>query len=433
MNRPKPRYRTLDRTTVSRVCLDEQLPADHPARTIWEFTCRLDFSAFDADVKAVEGHPGKPPLPPQLLFSLWLFALIDGVYLARELARRCGRDLPYQWLCGGLLPDYHTLSDFHARHHARLHTLFVGHVAALRSQGLIRLRRVALDGTKRPGNAGNATHHRQPTLERHLQEAEQAVGDWERGRAQAEALSARQAAARRRAARGRAERLRRAVQQVRQLQQARRQCKRPTAKPEEARANEADPDAVRMKQGDGGFRIGYNVQTVTDAEHGLVVSTDVVAQGNDSGQLSAQLRKVEEEQQQRPQEVLVDAGYATQGDIEEAERAGVRVLMPPRDERKDRQAGRDPYAPKKGDSPAIVAWRRRMGTPEAQQAYKQRSGLAEIIHARMVQRKWYRFRLRGLQKAQTEGLWQALAHNVSRLLALGRLVASGGKVRATAA
>jgi len=433
MERPKPRYRTLDRTTVSRVCLDEQLPADHPARTLWEFTSRLDFSAFDAAVKAVEGHPGKPPLPPQLLFTLWLFALIDGVYLARELARRCRRDLPYQWLCGGLWPDYHTLSDFHARHHDRIHQLFVEHVAVLRSQGLIRLHRVALDGTKRPGNAGNATHHRQPTLERHLQEAEQVVQDWEQGRVQAETLSARQAAARRRAARQRAQRLRRAVQKVQQLQQARQQCKRSTAKPEAARANEADPDAVRMKQGDGGFRIGYNVQSLTDAEHGLVVSTDVSTQGNDQGQLSVQLHKVEAEQQQRPQEVLVDAGYATRDDIEQAEREGVRVLMPPRDERKDRQAGRDPYAKKKGDSPALRAWRQRMGTPEAQQVYKQRSGLAEIIHARMVQRKWYRFRLRGLHKVQTEGLWQALAHNVSRLLALGRLLDRVGTVRAAAA
>ena len=203
MNRPQPRYRPLDRTTVSRVSLDEQLPADHPARTLWEFTAQLDFSAFDALVKAVQGRPGKPAYSPRLLFTLWLFALTDGVCLARELARRCRRDLPYQWLCGGLRPDYHTLSDFHAQHHDRLHALFVEHVAALRSQGLIRLRRVTVDGVKKPGNAGNATLHREPTLRRHLQEAEQLVADWEQGRVQAEALSARQAAARRPPAAGR--------------------------------------------------------------------------------------------------------------------------------------------------------------------------------------------------------------------------------------
>lgn len=429
MTERRPRYRTIDRLSCSHVCLEEQLPDEHPVRILWQFTSRLDFADFDADVKAIHGHPGKPPWPPQLLFTLWLFALIDGVYLARELARRCRRDLPYQWLCGGQLPDYHTLSDFHARHHDRIHRRFVEHVAVLRSQGLIQLKRVALDGTKRPGNAGNASHHRQPTLQRHLEQAEQLVRDWEQGRVEAERLNARQRAARQRAARQRVERLRRAVDKVQQLQQARQACKRSTAKPQEARANEADPDAVRMKQGDGGFRIGYNVQTVTDAAHGLVVSTDVIAQGNDSGQLAVQLAKVKQQQGMLPAEVLLDSGYATLEDIEEVEQAGTRVVMPPRDTKKDVQAGRDPYARKKGDSVRLAAWRRRMGTAAAQQLYRLRSGLAEIIHARMEQRKWHRFRLRGQVKVATEGLWQAWAHNVARLLALGLLLCGVGRVR----
>jgi len=430
MSAPRPRYRLLDRSRISAASLDEQLPPDHPARTLWEFTSRLDCSDFEADVKAVEGRPGKPPFPPQLLFTLWLFALTDGACLARELARRCTRDLPYQWLCGGHCPDYHTLSDFQARHHDRIHRRFVEHVAALRSQGLIELKRASRDGTKRPGNAGNATHHREPTLRRHLAEAEQAVREWEGGRREAEGLSARQRAARKRAAYERRERLRRAVEEVRQLQQARRVCKRPGARPEEARANEADPDAVRMKQGDGGFRVSYNVQTVTDARHGLVVSTDVITRGNDGGQLSAQLQKVQREQGVLPGEVLADSGYAGQEEVGAAERAGVRVFMPPRDEKKDLQAGRDPYAAKRGDSAAVASWRRRMGTDEGRPAYRQRSGLAEIIRARMEQRKWQRFRLRGQQKARAEALWQALAHNVSRLLALGCLLSGGGAVRA---
>src|SRR5262249_17474468 len=111
---------------------------------------------------------------------------------------------------------------------------------------------------------------------------------------------------------------------------------------------------------------------------------------------------------------------------------GTRVLMPPRDVKRDKRNGRDPYAPKKGDSPEVARWRQRMGTAEAQQQYKQRSGLAEIIHARMDQRKGHPFRRRGLDKVQTEGLWQALAHNVSRLLALGWLL-SRGTVRAARA
>jgi transposase len=425
MSAPHPRYLPLDRTTCSTVSLDQQLPAEHPARTIWQFTLGLDLSAFDADVKAVEGHPGRPAHCPQLLFALWLYARTDGVCLARELARRCTRDLPYQWLCGGQSPDYHTLSDFHAQHADRLRQLFVDHVAALRSQGLIALRRVAIDGTKRPADAGNATYHRAPTLQRHLQEAARHVQDWERGRLQTARLTARQRAARQRAARERQARLQRAVAKVHERQRQRQHHPHPDAAPAEARASEADPDAVRMKQGDGGFRLSYNVQTVTDAAHGLIVTTAVINQGNDSGQLATQVQRVADEQGTRPAEALVDSGYATVEDIEAVEASGVQVIMPPRDAKKDQRAGRDPYAPKRRDGAAVAAWRARMGTAAAQALYRQRSGLAEIIHARMGQRKWWRFRLRGLVKAGVEALWQAWAHNVSRLLALGKLLRAG--------
>jgi transposase len=434
MTEPRPRYRLIDRDLCSHASLEEQLPAGDPARVIWQFTLGLDLSGFDADVKAVEGRPGRPANDPRLLFALWLFALIDGVAPARELARRCRRDLPYQWLCGGAPPDYHTLSDFHACHHDRLRQLFVAHVAALRQQGLIELKRVAIDGTKRPGSAGSATYRREPTLSEHLREAEEHLGAWERAQAQASELTARQHAARGRAARERAQRLRRAVARVKQIQQDRRECRRADARPEEARASEADPDAVRMKQGDGGFRIGYNVQSVSDAAHGLVVTTGVINQGNDAGQLSAMLSRLHEEQGVKPAEVLLDSGYATTEDIERAEGAGVEVIMPPRDSKRDLQAGRDPYQAKRGDSAAVSAWRARMGTAEAKGLYRQRSGLAEIVHARMVQRRWLGFRLRGLVKAATEALWQALAHNVARLLAMGRLLgAAAAAVRAEAA
>jgi transposase len=425
MTTTRPRYRRIDRDTCSTASLDDQLPLDHPARTIWAFTLGLDLSAFDNDTKAVEGRPGRPANNPRLLFALWLFALIDGVCRARELARRCRRDVPYQWLCGGAPPDYHTLSDFHAQHHERLHRLFVDHVTALRSEGLVELRRVAIDGIKRPGQAGNATYRREPTLARHLAEAEDHVRAWEQGRAADPSISARSRAARFRAARERAARIRRAVDQVRQLQAARAASRRSDTAPEDARASEADPDAIRMKQGDGGFRIGYNVQTMTDAGCGLVVTTTVINQANDTGQLGAMLDQVQREQGVSPVEVLVDSGYATADDIDRAERAGQAVFMPPRDADRDRAAGRDPYAAKRRDTPAVAGWRARMGTPQAQQVYRARAGLAEIIHARMVTRGWFQFRLRGLVKAGAEALWQALAHNVSRLLAMGRLVARG--------
>jgi transposase len=424
------RYRVPDRTQVSAVSLDQQLPAAHPARLIWDFATRLDLSAFERPSKAVEGHPGADVIPAALLFALWLLGLTEGIRSARRLAALCTRDLPYQWLCGGRPVNYHTLADFYSGHGAALRELFVEHIAALRAQGLVELWQVTVDGRKVLASAAKDSFHREPTLQAHRAEA-RAHLDRLDAEAADDGRPARQVAAQQRAARERQQRLEAAVAQVQRRQGARAQAKRKDRPPEEARASETDPDAARMKRSDGGYRLAYNVETVTAESSGLVVTVAVTNQGSDNGQLGPLLAQLEHEQQTLPGVVLVDSGFAAEQDLARAEQAGVQVLMPPRDVRRDEEEGRDPYARKRRDSDVVAAWRARMGTAEAQRQYRRRAPVAEGVHAQQANRGWQRFRLRGLAKVQTEAWWHALAHNVARLLAWGELLV--GTVRAAAA
>src|SRR5947209_6221878 len=145
---PRLRLRPIDRTTISTVSLDRQLPADHPVRALWDFSEHLDLAAFVRPAKAVEGRPGAPVIPARLLFTLWLYALSEGCASAHALAEACVDHLPYQWLCGGRPVNYHTLADFYSANGTAIHALFVEHVAALRSHGLLDLSCLTLDGRK---------------------------------------------------------------------------------------------------------------------------------------------------------------------------------------------------------------------------------------------------------------------------------------------
>jgi hypothetical protein len=199
------------------------------------------------------------------------------------------------------------------------------------------------------------------------------------------------------------------VDAVHAAQQQRAASYRKDPPPEEARASETDPDVRRMKFPHGGFELAYNVQTVLDLPNELIVTREVTNQQSDNGLLRPLLRRVQDEQGGQPEEVLADSGFVDAEDIDHLEEAGVRVVMPPKDEKKELQAGKDPYAKKRRDKPRVAAWRARMGTAVAREVYRQRCGPAERVHARMEQRQWRRFRLRGLVKACVEGLWQALA------------------------
>ena len=66
-------------------------------------------------IQAVEGEAGRPATDPKILVALWLYATVEGVGSARALARLCEDHLAYQWICGGVPMNHHTLADFRAK------------------------------------------------------------------------------------------------------------------------------------------------------------------------------------------------------------------------------------------------------------------------------------------------------------------------------
>src|SRR5438552_3996283 len=105
-----PRLRRADRAQVLlRPCaLDELIPADHLARTVWALVERWDLGAFLATVAARGERPGRAATDPKILIGLWLFAYAQGVGRGRELDRLCEAHDAYRWLAGGVSLNYHT-------------------------------------------------------------------------------------------------------------------------------------------------------------------------------------------------------------------------------------------------------------------------------------------------------------------------------------
>jgi hypothetical protein len=127
-----------------------------------------------------------------------------------------------------------------------------------------------------------------------------------------------------------------------------------------------DPDARVMKMGDGGFRPAYNVQFATTVDEArVIVGVEVTNRGSDAGQSTPMLEKVEERTGVRPDEALVDGGYAQHEAIEAAAEREVTIYAPvPKPRNEDT---RDPHQPRDDDSEAVAAWRERMGTDEAKE------------------------------------------------------------------
>ena len=102
-----------------------------------------------------------------------------------------------------------------------------------------------------------------------------------------------------------------------------RPYKRAYGEPDEkAQSNFTDPESSIMMTSNEGFQQCYNAQVAVDAEHQLVVATDLTANASDQGELPVLLDTVNETFDAQLATVLADAGVLQRAGLEEPGRAG---------------------------------------------------------------------------------------------------------------
>jgi transposase len=417
--RGKPRLRMAERQqmVLQPGALEDLIPEEHVARSIWSYVCGLDLSSLLRGIRAVEGNEGRAATDPRILLALWIYATVDGVGSAREVARLCECQAAYRWIVGGVSLNHHTLSDFRVAHEAFLDELLTNSVATLLHAGVVQLQEVAHDGIRVRASAGSNSFRRRPTLERCLGEAREQIARLKSELAQDRAgASTRRQAARLRAAREREERVNRALEELAQIE-----SKRKAADKETARASLTDPEARVMKMAGGGFRPAYNVQFASDTSSGIVVGVDVINTGSDKGQIGRMYDQIENRYGRVPGKYLADGDFQCRQDTERLTERGTLVYVPLP---KPKNSERLPETPVPGDSPAVIQWRQRMVTDQAKEIYKRRASTAEWVNAQCRNRGLQQFLLRGRLKVRCIALWHALTQNVLQSIRSSRAPAT---------
>jgi transposase len=402
--------------------LDHLVARDHRVRDVWQYVESLDVSPLYRDIQSVEGGVGRDAVDPKILLALWMYATIEAVSSARQLARLTERDLAYMWICGGVGVNHHLLSDFYTAHGAFLDELLTDTIATLMDQKIVTLETVGQDGMRVRASAGSSSFRRQPSLEQCREEAAEQVRKLREEREQdgdQNSSNARQHAAAERAARERLERVEQALKQLPELQKQKE--KREKGKGEKARCSTTDPDARNMKMGDGGFRPAYNVQFATDGDTRIIVSVDVTNCGSDGGQMAPMHADVCERYGKIPDHYLVDGGFVTTDDVTTVEQTRTKVIGPMTHEDRIQKRGGDPHERRPGDTDEMYEFRQRMKTDEAKAIQRKRPSIAEFPNAECRNRGLRQFRVRGLPKVYTSTLWYVITFNFMRMLNLGAL------------
>ena len=405
------RLRRPDRSQMifDPTCLDERLEQDHAARSIWAVVQRLDLSAWEQQIEARGSTPGRAATDPRLLVGLLLLGATEGIGSCREIAERCERDIAYQWMCGGVSINHHTLSDFRVGFEKELDELLSHLLAVLVDKGLVGVDRISQDGVRVRASAGRGSFRRGQSLQKLREQARQHV---EQLKQQAEdaTLSARIKAARQRAAQDRLCRIEQALELLPQAEAAKARHSGKPSKQQPARVSTTDPQARRMKTGTGAVLPAYNVQLAVDTASRAIVGVMVESGGADGQYATTMRQQVEERTGGKVKAHLMDGGYFNKDALEQAHQQTVAVYMPLP---KKQEGKADPALPKRGDGAGTLAWRARMVQEAAAAIYQQRASTSETVNADLTtHRGLSRLLVRGRSKVKCVVMWSVLAYNV---------------------
>lgn len=350
---------------------EDLLPAEHPARLLWDVLGRFDLAPFFARTQSAEGVAGRSVLSPRMKLTLWLYGIADGVGSAREIAQRTTTEVAYRWIVGDLSIGHHALSEFRAEHGEAFDALFTDVVPQLLHRGLIDLAVMGQDGTRVRAAASAPSFRSWGSL---LQCREQAALHLKAVLAQADDPELTRAQKARRVA---------AAQDFqRRVEDAIAACKSQREEHPEsvARGSTTDGDARVMKMADGGFRPAYNVQygVVGDKMGGprTIVGVRVTNLGSDLGSLVPMLAQVEQRTGALPGAVVADSNHARHEDLAALLACGVKpIVSVPKPRKGATGAQVDRSAP-------IETWRALMAQEESRELARQRGGLSEFANAR---------------------------------------------------
>jgi len=146
------------------------LPEDHLAYFVSDLVEDLDLSAIYAQD---EGDlRGPPPYEPWMMTKRLVYGYCVGVYSARKIQPRILEDIAFRVLAAGNAPDLRTIADFRQQHLPVLAGLFAQVLRLALALGVMKVGRVALDGSK---VKANASKHQALSYAR-MQAQEKAIG-----------------------------------------------------------------------------------------------------------------------------------------------------------------------------------------------------------------------------------------------------------------
>ena len=458
--------------------MKEWLREDHLAWFILDVVRELDISPIEEAVRRKDAR-GQRPYDPRMMVALLVYAYCTGVYSSRRMERACHENVAFRVITGNRQPYFTTINEFRRVHRKHFEGLFVEVLKLCREAGLVKLRHVAMDGTKAKANA---SRHKAMSYKRLVAEEKRLRREVRRMLAEAEAADGSEDARHGEGVRGDElpEELKRRESRLKRLREAKARLEAEARKararalreqadgmeataakrraqadeldpPEEspgggtavaagsgalprretrattggrpadeAQANFTDPESSIMKGADG-FVQGYNAQLAVDEEAQVIVAQGVTDQPPDNGNLAPMIERVEGHLDETPANATADAGYWNPEAEDRARALGTEAWVSTErqphggGEERNEQDDSEAEAPDAATDP-LKRMRSRLASEEGRALHARRKAVVEPVNGQIKQARGFRqFSFRGLEAVGAEWALVCLCHNLLKM------------------
>ncbi|MDR2903317.1 MAG: IS1182 family transposase [Clostridiales bacterium] len=311
-----------EQMTLIPLCLDDYIGSDSICRVIAVYVGSLDMSALGFKYGETK-DTGRPPFSPSSMLMLYLYGYLNRIRSSRRLESETKRNVEVMWLMKKLTPDDKTISNFRKDNAPSLKKVFRNFSLWCSREGLYGKELVVVDGSKIRADSSRRNIHTQKGTEKELASVEKKINEYmselERNDT-AEADETRLSPS--------------AIREILERLNAKKDTLQDWLK--KIAANEGkeisvvDPDAHMMHTNGDGRNLDacYNVQSVVDGKHKLIVDFDVSTCPDDSGALSLMTESAKTIMGVDEIAVTADKGYYDGSDIERCEQNGTACYVP---------------------------------------------------------------------------------------------------------
>ena len=299
--------------------IDEYIEDNNLVRFIDVFVDSLDLLKLGFE-KARPAYLGRNPYDPADLLKLYIYGYLYKIRSSRKLEQETHKNVELMWLIRKLKPDFKTIADFRKNNKKVMKKVFKKFIVICKKLDLFGKELIAIDGSKFKAVNSKDRSFTLKQIQKELKKIEESIEKYvetldkvDKEESKIETITV--------------DDLNEKIKYLEKKKENYKKLEQEVKLSGKDQISLTDPDSRIMKTKNG-TDICFNVQTIVDDKHRLMVDFEVTNECSDINQLTNMCLKAKEVLEVEKIEATLDTGYYNSEQVKECGENGVTVYIP---------------------------------------------------------------------------------------------------------